>query len=124
MRIAARTANLKPASRTFGRGAGPLAARPLQHYDTPVLKVLKRSLIMHHRRGLRWLPHALAAGLLLGWLAPMTYAAEGDAEKPFEEPGITYMQRADNYIQWIAGSLFIAACVLIAFKNPHRSHLD
>jgi hypothetical protein len=79
---------------------------------------------MHDRRSLRWLPHALAVGLLIAWLAPLARAAEGEPERPFEEPGITYMQRGETYVQWIAGSLFIAACMLIAFKNPHRSHLD
>jgi hypothetical protein len=44
--------------------------------------------------------------------------------KPFNEPGIEYLQREGQYIQWLAGALIIAACLFIAFKNPHRSHLD
>ncbi len=50
--------------------------------------------------------------------------AEEPAEKPFEEPGISYEQRRDPYVEWIAGALLGLACVFVAFKNPHRSHLD
>jgi hypothetical protein len=50
--------------------------------------------------------------------------AEEPAEKPFEEPGVSYEQRRDPYVEWIAGTLLGLACVFVAFKNPHRSHLD
>lgn len=57
-------------------------------------------------------------------LLPMPARAQEKEEKPFEEPGITLMQRSDPYIQWIAGTVIIAACLFVAFKNPHRTHLD
>ena len=50
--------------------------------------------------------------------------AQDQAEKPFEEPGVSYLPRRSPYIQWIAGALFVAACLFVAFKNPHRTHLD
>ena len=50
--------------------------------------------------------------------------AEDQPEKPFEEPGISYLERKTPYTQWIAGGLLLAACLFVAFKNPHRSHLD
>ena len=50
--------------------------------------------------------------------------AADEAEKPFEEPGIAYAARRDPYIEWIAGTLIILACLFVAFKNPHRTHLD
>ncbi len=50
--------------------------------------------------------------------------AEADPDLPFTEPGVTYREFQKPYIPWLAGTLIIAACLLVAFKNPHRSHLD
>jgi hypothetical protein len=50
--------------------------------------------------------------------------AQEKEEKPFEEPGIAFLPRSDPYIQWIAGTVIVAACLFVAFKNPHRTHLD
>ncbi|MEW6251868.1 MAG: hypothetical protein AB1716_14575 [Planctomycetota bacterium] len=44
--------------------------------------------------------------------------------KPFREPGIVFPDESGAYITWLAGALFAAACLLVAVKNPHRSHLD
>ena len=110
--------------RLLARGAALLAASEAPHYDTSEREVQYWSIIMHYARGPKGAVCVLAAGLLIGLVAPTVRAADAPPDKPFEEPGITYMQRSDAYIQWIAGSLFIAACLLIAFKNPHRSHLD
>ncbi len=67
---------------------------------------------------------ALAALTALALLACPARAAEEPADKPFEEPGISYLERRDPYVEWIAGALLAAACVFVAFKNPHRTHLD
>ena len=67
---------------------------------------------------------AFAAVTTLALFAAPARAAEEAEDKPFEEPGITYLERKDPYIQWIAGALLAAACVFVAFKNPHRTHLD
>jgi len=70
----------------------------------------------------RWLAATLICGSVL---AAPAGAQSGEEEKgPFREPGITYMEYSKPYIQWLAGALIIGACLLIAFKNPHRSHLD
>jgi hypothetical protein len=59
---------------------------------------------------------------LLG--APAGVRAQQQDEKPFREPGIIFMEDRKPYIEWIAGTLIILVCLLIAFKNPHRTHLD
>jgi hypothetical protein len=64
---------------------------------------------------------AVVALALLG--APLSARAQ-DEEKPFREPGIIFMDERKAYIEWIAGSLIGLVCLLVAFKNPRRSHLD
>ncbi len=66
---------------------------------------------------------AIAAVTILSLSAAPALAQEKE-EKPFEEPGITYVERRGPYIEWIAGALIVIACLLVAFKNPHRTHLD
>lgn len=58
--------------------------------------------------------------------APALAADDDDENKRFCEPGIAYrkMKTKKPYIDWLAGTLLVLACVLPAFKNPHRSHLD
>ncbi len=50
--------------------------------------------------------------------------AQDQEEKPYHEPGIIFIEDRKPYIEWIAGTLIILVCLLVAFKNPHRSHLD
>ncbi len=70
----------------------------------------------------RWMRSLAAVVLALGmWAAP---AAAQDKPKKFQEPGIVYAERSAQYIQWIAGALIVAAVMVVAIKNPHRSHLD
>ena len=64
----------------------------------------------------------VALTVLFLWAVPARAAEE--PEKPFEEPGILYVAHRDPYIEWIAGTLIILACLIVAFKNPHRTHLD
>lgn len=76
-----------------------------------------------------WLRRAAAAVLVtLTLFAAPVRAQDDDDKKParFQEPGISYRQvdKAKPYIDWLAGVLIIAACLLIAVKNPHRTHLD
>lgn len=67
----------------------------------------------------------LLAGVLHVGLCVAPAPAADDADsKPFDEPGINYLERRDPYIQWVAGALLTAACLFIAFKNPHRTHMD
>ncbi len=59
----------------------------------------------------------------LALFAPPAMAADDDDGR-YREPNISYLEFRKPYIEWIAGTLIIIACVLIAFKNPHRTHLD
>jgi hypothetical protein len=67
---------------------------------------------------------ALAAFTALALLACPARAADEPANKPFEEPGISYLEHRDPYVEWIAGAVMTVACLFVAFKNPHRTHLD
>jgi hypothetical protein len=73
----------------------------------------------------RWL-RRVALGLLTAVLlvVPARAQNEDEDEGPFQEPGIVYREDTRPYIPWVAASLLIIAVLLIAFKNPHRSHLD
>ncbi|MBK8915310.1 MAG: hypothetical protein IPM64_12060 [Phycisphaerales bacterium] len=63
--------------------------------------------------------------LVAGFVASFGCAlALGQDEKPWTEPGLTYLETSRPYAQWGLALLFLVACALIGFKNPHRSHLD
>lgn len=69
----------------------------------------------------RWMRLAVAFALIAMMFVP-TAAAQSKKDPPFYDvPAITHQK---PYIQWIVGAAFGIGCVLIAFKNPHRSHLD
>lgn len=43
---------------------------------------------------------------------------------PWREPGITYMEYSKPWVAWTLGVAFLLAGLVLAIKNPHRSHLD
>lgn len=61
--------------------------------------------------------------LVVGFLTAPAALAQPE-EKPWVEPGITMLETSRPLGQWGLGLLFLIACGLIGFKNPHRSHLD
>lgn len=63
----------------------------------------------------------LLAGVLALWLA-----APGLAQPKEEEPfyDVDVKTHVKPYVQWTVAVLFMAGCLLIAFKNPRRTHLD
>ncbi len=60
--------------------------------------------------------------VLLGCLAAPALAQ--DEEQPAEFPDVELKERTKPYVQWVLGTLFIAAVIGLAMKNPHRTHLD
>jgi len=73
------------------------------------------------RRIARW---ALPFLVVVSFTARPAPAQEGEEEKPFQEPGISYREVKKPYIQWLVGTFLILAVLGVAFKNPHRTHLD
>jgi len=51
-------------------------------------------------------------------------SAQDKDETIWREPGISYLPERSPYIEWIAATVMIIGCLLAAFKNPHRTHLD
>jgi hypothetical protein len=49
--------------------------------------------------------------------------SSGDDEPlpPFDVPGLTHTKQ---WVPWVVAFLFAGVTIAIAFKNPHRSHLD
>jgi hypothetical protein len=69
----------------------------------------------------RWLRKLLATTLALAMVAP-AMAQSREEDKPFYD--VSVKEHAKPYIQWTVAVLFMAGVLLIAAKNPHRSHLD
>jgi len=65
--------------------------------------------------------------LVLG-LALFASPVQAEDEGPFHEPGISYKHEDDYgsklYIDYACAAAIIVACLIVAAKNPHRSHLD
>lgn len=73
---------------------------------------------------LRWLRVVLALTLVLVVLTAPALAQQNsdDADQPWlDVPNLEYKK---PWLPWLFGAIFIIGCVAIAFKNPHRSHLD
>ncbi len=70
-----------------------------------------------------WVRWGVCVALVVMCLAVPALAQQSDdADKPWlDVPALEFHK---PYIQWIVGTLFVAGCLLVAFKNPHRSHLD
>lgn len=66
----------------------------------------------------------LHAATLLLFLFTAVPALAQEEEKPWVEPGLTMLDTEKPWAQWLLGFFFIVVCAGIAFKNPHRSHLD
>lgn len=75
-------------------------------------------------RTVRALSKVLVIGLTaLAAVAPAAAQPKDDEEKlpPFDVRGLT---ASKQWLPWVIAFLFVGATVGIAFKNPHRSHLD
>lgn len=69
----------------------------------------------------------IAAGLVL-CLVLLTPPALAQDENEFHDPAINYKNpndfKAKMYIDGLCTTVMVVAVILIATKNPHRSHLD
>lgn len=64
----------------------------------------------------------LVLAVVLVQFAPATLAADDDKDKPWLD--VPALEWKKPVFQWLFGSGFVALCLGIAFKNPHRTHLD
>lgn len=66
----------------------------------------------------------LAVLMTLAMLVSPAIADDDTENQPFHEPGIMYRDHSKPYIPILFACLIAGAVLLVAFKNPHRSHLD
>ena len=67
----------------------------------------------------RWGRFGLVCTLVLTLFAAPALGAD---EKPFCD--VNTVEPVKPWLQWLVGVGFAIGCLLLAFKNPHRSHLD
>lgn len=75
------------------------------------------------RRGRHcWLLCVLTAMVTVAAPA-LAQKSSGDEEPlpPFDVPGLSHTKQ---WVPWVVAFLFTGVTIAIAFKNPHRSHLD
>ena len=66
---------------------------------------------------------ALALTLLLAIFAAPAFAQQNE-DDDLRWYDVPTLEQKRVWIPWVAAFLFAAGCVFIAFKNPHRTHLD
>jgi hypothetical protein len=75
-------------------------------------------------RRVRW--GIVIAMILLLFTAPALAQQDDKSDEPYYEEGLSTLPK-DKMRPWINagfGVLFAIGCLALAFKNPHRSHLD
>lgn len=65
-----------------------------------------------------------AAGLLLVMSTAPASAQAKKGDDPMPPYDVAPMPRERAWVQWVFAFLFVAGVAALAFKNPHRSHLD
>ncbi|MBW7906147.1 MAG: hypothetical protein LC135_16720 [Phycisphaerae bacterium] len=64
----------------------------------------------------------LAAALVCtALIAPPAFADDEEKPPPYD---VSALKRERQWVPWVAAFLFAAGVIGIAFKNPHRTHLD
>ena len=70
-----------------------------------------------------WLRVGVVLALLLAFCAGPALAQNDDkADEPWLD--VPNLEWKKPWLQWVVGLAFAATCLGLAFKNPHRSHLD
>ena len=69
-----------------------------------------------------WICLGLAAGFLLLICAVPALAQSTSSDEKWID--VTHLPWNKPWLQWLLATLFAVMCLLVAFKNPHRSHLD
>ncbi len=70
----------------------------------------------------RRLQRVMPAGWLAAWGILGLMASVAQAQ--FEEQGPPQLPDKPATWAWVIGGLFLAVSLVVAFKNPKRSHLD
>ena len=73
------------------------------------------------KRGWSRAGRLIAVVMTLMLCVPGAFAQDDEPQAPFDVQG---RKHHTNWVAWTASFLFAVGVVLIAFKNPHRSHLD
>lgn len=72
-----------------------------------------------------WRRWGVVLAVVLALVASPAMAQEYD---PYEDDSpyfdVPVMPLKKPYLPWLTAALLAAGCLFIAFKNPHRSHLD
>jgi hypothetical protein len=76
-----------------------------------------------NRRFRRLLTGALGSLALVSVVAAPPALAQDDDDAPYFDVSPT-LAPVSPWKQWVAAGLFAAGVLAIAFKNPHRTHLD
>lgn len=81
---------------------------------------------MNQRRAKLWRWGLSGLLALLFCVAPVPAQQNEEDEGPYRQPGLEYRDESTSkvYLDWGLGAVIIVAMLLIAAKNPHRSHLD
>jgi hypothetical protein len=62
---------------------------------------------------------------LIRVIAPVLLAVSAFAqEKKPEWHDVPFLPTSAPWLQWLFGVVLVLLCLAMAFKNPHRSHLD
>jgi hypothetical protein len=72
----------------------------------------------------RCLRRLAAAGLLLMMSSAPVSAQTKKGEEPLPPWDVAALPRERAWVQWVFAFLFVAGVAGLAFKNPHRTHLD
>ena len=78
--------------------------------------------LQRRRRGLTLLTSVLVLLIAIAG-APGAAAQDQDkAEGPWYD--VPALPPQKPWLQWVVGTVFGLACLAVALKNPHRTHLD